>query len=203
MSAEFVDILGAGGHASVIAMIAHRLGVREIRLWGEATEQSHSFPDNARLRPVQEAPADAEFYLGFGGLSERAAARERFRKLPPALIDPSAIIGQGVDIEGGTVIFPRVVVNPGARISSDVIVNTGAIVEHDCRIGRNSHVSPGACLSGAVETGDNVHIGAHAVVIPRVIIGAGVTVGAGAVVISNVSAGETVVGVPARPLPRR
>lgn len=48
--------------------------------------------------------------------------------------------------------------------------------------------------------GDDVFVGQHAVVLGGVSIGDGATVAAGAVVTSDVAPGETVAGVPARPL---
>jgi acetyltransferase EpsM len=196
-----VDIIGAGGHASVIAMVAQRLGVREIYLWADDRSTARSFPPNVRIGSMDDAPKDAAFFLGFGSLPERLTARARSAYAPPPLIDPSAIIAPDAEVGNGTVVFPGVIVNTGARIGRDSILNTGAIIEHDCVIGTNTHISPAACLSGGVMVGDNVHIGAGAVVIPRKTIGSQSIVGAGAVVISDVASGVTVVGVPAREVP--
>lgn len=49
--------------------------------------------------------------------------------------------------------------------------------------------------------GDGVMVGANAVVLGNINVGSGAKVGAGAVVVCDVDCGDTVVGVPARPVP--
>ena len=50
--------------------------------------------------------------------------------------------------------------------------------------------------------GDDCVIGAHAVILGPIHVGDGAVVGAGAVVVRDVPAGQTVVGVPAKPIRR-
>jgi acetyltransferase-like isoleucine patch superfamily enzyme len=54
----------------------------------------------------------------------------------------------------------------------------------------------------SIVLGDNVWVGANAVILGGVTIGDGAIVGAGAVVTHDVLPGQTVVGVPARPIGR-
>jgi acetyltransferase-like isoleucine patch superfamily enzyme len=54
-------------------------------------------------------------------------------------------------------------------------------------------------LSGQVMVEEGAFLGAGAVVLPGLRIGAGAVVAAGAVVTADVPAGQTVMGVPARP----
>ena len=61
-------------------------------------------------------------------------------------------------------------------------------------------IAPGATLCGLVNVGINGFVGAGATVLPRVQIGSDAIIGAGAVVTRNVEKGQTVVGVPAKPL---
>ena len=49
---------------------------------------------------------------------------------------------------------------------------------------------------------EGAHVGSGAVVLQGLRVGAGAIVAAGAVVLADVADGATVVGVPARPLPR-
>ena len=153
-----------------------------------------------------DVPADALLVNGLGSVRS-AVARARLWDLmkrrpagakfinvihPAASIDPSAILGEGVQILAGAIVAGR------AHLGDDVIVNTRAVVEHDCFIGDHSHIAPGAVLCGDVTVGARTHVGAGATVVQGVTLGHDVTVGAGAVVIRDVAPGRTVVGCPAK-----
>jgi acetyltransferase-like isoleucine patch superfamily enzyme len=79
-------------------------------------------------------------------------------------------------------------------------VNTGATVDHDCMLGNYVHISPGAHLAGYVVVGDRSWIGIGASVRDGAVIGSDCIIGAGATVLSDVASGQTVVGLPARPM---
>jgi serine O-acetyltransferase len=82
----------------------------------------------------------------------------------------------------------------------------GVVIHPEVRIGRGVLLSPGVVIGGRSDfdglpvIGDHVRIGAGAKILGPVKIGDGARVGANAVVLSDVAAGETVVGVPARPI---
>jgi acetyltransferase-like isoleucine patch superfamily enzyme len=67
----------------------------------------------------------------------------------------------------------------------------------------HAHIGPRACVCGGVRIEEGVHIGAGSTVLQGCTIGQGAVVGAGAVVLTNVPPATTVVGVPARPVPKR
>ena len=104
----------------------------------------------------------------------------------PTIIDPTAIIGNGVTIGEGSFIGKRAVVNAGSSIGNCAIINTGAIIEHDCNIGDFSHISPGTVLCGQVCVGNDSHVGAGSVVRQLIKIGDDSLIGAGSVVVKDV-----------------
>jgi len=82
----------------------------------------------------------------------------------------------------------------------------GVVVHRDAVIGANVLISPGVViggrsgLAGVPVIEDGAKIGAGAKILGPIRVGAGAKVGANAVVIHDVAAGDTVVGIPAKPL---
>ncbi|MEO7396951.1 MAG: acetyltransferase [Ilumatobacteraceae bacterium] len=113
-----------------------------------------------------------------------------------AMVSRTAVIG------AGAALLPGAVVNAATHVGTGAIVNTNASVDHDGRIGDFVHVAPGVAIGGAVTVGAFAMIGTGARILPGVTIGRDAIIGAGAVVRHDVADGETVVGVPARPLLR-
>jgi acetyltransferase EpsM len=195
-----LNLIGAGGHASVVADVARRGGVTRITLWSDGEVDLSRFPPGTVHRGIGELEPQTPVLLAIGDLVRRAELRARFRCVAEAVVDPSAILSERALIGRGTVAMPACVVNANATIGEDAILNTGCIVEHDCVIGINAHLSPGVRLGGAVTVGAGAHLGLGALVLPGVVIGERAIVGAGAVVHRDVAAGVTVAGVPARVL---
>lgn len=194
-----VIIIGAGGHAKVIADIVLRSGDRLL-----------GFLDDHAAGPVLGYPVlgdvgcyvnypDAHFVIGIGSAQVRKQLAQRLDVRWYTAIHPSAVISPlETRIGQGTVVMANVVIGPGAAIGDHCIINTGAIVEHDNKIGSYVHVSVGAKLAGTVTVGEGAWIGIGAVVRNNVSICGGCMVGAGAVVVKNIEGPGTYVGVPAR-----
>jgi sugar O-acyltransferase (sialic acid O-acetyltransferase NeuD family) len=150
---------------------------------------------------------DAEFIIGFG-TSHRDARRLLWQRLtedrraafnvifPGAYVDPLAALGHGVFIAANCAVLPN------ASIGDDCTLCVAATVDHDTTIGAHCYLSPGVNLSGGVILEEGVFVGTNATLLPTVRVGRGAVIGAGAVVTRPVRAGETVIGVPAKPLNR-
>lgn len=85
----------------------------------------------------------------------------------------------------------------------------GVVIHADAVIGNDVLLSPGVVIGGRSELKgvpvieDGVKIGCGAKVLGPVRVGAGAKIGANAVVVHDVAAGDTVVGIPARPIQRK
>lgn len=119
------------------------------------------------------------------------------------IVHPTATLGPRTVVEEGAIVCPGALLTCDVRVGRTVIVNYRAIVGHDGDLGDGCFVAPGAHLAGNVAIGAQADIGIGASIIQGVTVGERSIVGAGAVVIGDVEPDTTVVGVPARPLPRR
>ena len=204
-------VLGAGGHAAVVAEAIVLSGAR---LAGHLAPAAGT--DAHLLGPWLGDDAGAADLVaqGFGlvpgmGFVDGQGAARRGAWLaglpqaglcsvihPRAVLSPSARIGAGGFLAAGAVLGSRSTAGPG------LILNSGSIVDHDCHLGANCHVATGARVAGGVEIGDDVLIGAGATIRQGLRIGKGAVVGAGAVVLRDVAPAATVVGIPARQIER-
>ncbi|PZE61518.1 acetyltransferase [Curtobacterium sp. MCPF17_047] len=120
-----------------------------------------------------------------------------------SLVHPSASIGSLVSLGTGAVVCANATVGSNVCAGRHLHVNPGAVIGHDVHLGDHVSVNPRSALSGDVLVGDRALIGAGAVVLQGLSIGPDAVVGAAAAVTRDVTAGTTVVGVPARTLPRQ
>jgi sugar O-acyltransferase (sialic acid O-acetyltransferase NeuD family) len=103
----------------------------------------------------------------------------------------------GVYILAGTIIMPLV------QIGEFVMISMGVKIAHHTTLERGVFLSTGVNVGAGVHVGERAFIGIGSTVVTKVrSLGADSMIGAGAVVIKDVPVGITVVGVPARPLPR-
>lgn len=202
-------IIGASGHARVVAAAARQSGmfvlglIDNARLKGEDVDGLPILGGDEVLPRLLGTVDNLCVIVGVGNNTLRRSICQRIEGWKFAtVIHPSAIIAPGVEIGGGTFIAASATINSGAIIGQHVIVNTNSSVDHDCQVGDFAAVSPGSILTGGVLIGAGAMIGAGAVIIPGVEIGENAIVGAGASVVGSVPSNTTYVGVPARPTPK-
>ena len=86
------------------------------------------------------------------------------------------------------------------EVGEHVVLMPHVTLTHGCTVADFATLCAGVSLGGDVEVGEAAYLGMNASVREGVRIGADATVGMGSVVLDDVPAGETWVGVPARPI---
>jgi sugar O-acyltransferase (sialic acid O-acetyltransferase NeuD family) len=205
-----VIIIGAGGHAAVVAD-ALMVGGVEVIGFTDIDPRRHGvrhcgLPVLGNDEDVLSGYQQENILLanGIGGVRStelRRKAQMRFQQLgwrfatvrhPSAIVSPRARVSDCAQLLAGSI------VQVGAEIGPGSIVNTGAVVDHDCEIGGFVHVAPRALLCGDVNVGSGSHIGAGAVVKQGVRLGPNTLIGAGAVVVKDFAGNGMLIGTPAR-----
>lgn len=204
-----VLIVGAGGHAQVVADILLR--AREA---GAAVAPIGYLDDNPACWGHE--------LLGlpiFGAIDKHSAVdhdaliiaigdnrirQQLFDRLQQQGCDfiiaqhPAATLAPDVQIGKGSVICAGVVVNPGSDIGANAILNTGSTIDHNNTIADHVHIAPGVHLGGNVQIEQGALLGIGAIVMPGRRIGTWSTVGAGSLVHRDIPNCVVAFGVPAK-----
>ncbi len=196
-----VIVVGAGGHAKVIADIVRKSGDNLVGFLDDTKEAGTEFFDAFVLGTVDSylEYLEKEFIIAIGNNATRENIAAKMKNVTfYTAIHPTAVIGEGVMVGEGTCVMANAVINADAKVGKHCILNTASVVEHDNVLSDFVHISPVAALAGTVTVGKRTHVGVGAKVKNNTHICADVTVGAGAVVINNITEEGTYVGVPAR-----
>ena len=206
---EHIVIIGAGGHARVVADILSAQGRHAIGHIDPNTTLPGVIGTDDTLGTLMRDRGVGGFVIGIGsvrgGQSLRSTLFARacaFGLQPVTLVHPAATVSSSARLGAGTVVMAGAIVNPGVVVGENSIVNTGAIIDHDGRVGAHTHIAPGSTLSGDVTIGDHCLVGTGTIARNGVTVGDGATVGAGSLLLGHYPGGATYVGQPARPLHR-
>jgi sugar O-acyltransferase (sialic acid O-acetyltransferase NeuD family) len=115
-------------------------------------------------------------------------------------IHPASTLSESCNLGEGVMVNAQSYVGPGATIGDHVLIDSCVNVSHDATLEPGVTVTPNATIAGGVTVHRNGYVGPNATIIEDITVGAGSVIGAGAVVTDSVDDGDTVVGVPARPI---
>jgi len=115
-----------------------------------------------------------------------------------SIIHNSAVICNGVQLEGAVNISPTTVVAQYAKLGKFVSLNRNVSIGHHTEVGEYTSVNPGCNIGGSCKIGKNVIIGIGSTVFDKIEIGDNAIIGAGSVVTKSVPANTLVYGVPAK-----
>jgi sugar O-acyltransferase (sialic acid O-acetyltransferase NeuD family) len=194
-------LIGAGGHAKVIADILIECG-RPPAAFLDDAPQHNLILGITVIKGLELPEPGSAVIVAVGDNWTREQLARRYTEFDVA-IHPSARVSRDAEIGPGTVVMAGAVINPGTRVASHCIINTGATVDHDCLISDFAHIAPGATLGGNVRVGVGSMVGLGANVVHGRVIGEHTIVGAGSTVVHDLPPCVVAVGTPARPLRTR
>ena len=202
---EDIIILGAGGHAHVIADII--LQTQQYNIVGFiGADKSGGYgkisvigDDTDLPRLYQQGLKKAFVAIGDNALRKKLinCVLEIGYELIN-VVSPYAVLSSNVELGKGIAIMPGAIVNCGTTIGDGVVLNTNCSVDHDCRIENYVHIAPGCAIAGSVHICEGVFLGVGARVIDKIRICGWIVIGAGAVIVNDILTGKMVVGVPAK-----
>jgi len=214
-----IAVYGAGGFAREVAWL-----VQSISELNENYKMVCFIDDNEknqgqiingipvmRLLQAREKFPEASMIGGIGSpktrqiLMEKAAAAGFPFEI---LIHPRVERSKFVEIGEGTVICAGNILTTNIKLGRHVQINLDCTVGHDVIMDDYTTLAPGVHVSGWVHFGQRVYVGTGAVFIngtreAPLTTGNDSIIGAGACVTNPVPAGETWVGIPARPLHKK
>lgn len=199
-----IIILGAGGHAKVVADTIQLLGWTVTGFLDDNPDmigsQVYGLSVLGQINRWHEWKPTG-LVIGIGNNAVRQRIVEQLEPMQPnwmTIIHPHSFVSPSVFIGPGSVIMANVAINAGAVIGHHTIINTGATVDHECEISDYVHIAPGVHLAGNVTIRRGAFLGIGCSVIPGCVIGENTVVGAQSAIISDIPAGVTAKGVPAR-----
>jgi sugar O-acyltransferase (sialic acid O-acetyltransferase NeuD family) len=208
-----IFILGAGGHAWVVAdiLLQMQTASQDLEILGYLDDnlQLHGkrflgLPVLGALDDLSRLSHDA-VVVAIGDNTVRRRVFTTLYEQGESFVTarhPRATIAGDVALGTGTMICAGAIVNPGSTIGVNVILNTGCTVDHHNRIGDHAHIAPGGHLGGEVTVGAGTLVGIGATVMPRRTVGARSVIGAGSLVSKDVPDLALAVGMPARVIRR-
>ena len=207
---ETVVIIGAGGHAKVVAECIDK---KKYNIAGFLDKDSKLIGEKINGIPIIGDDSNPGQWLnegitgciiGIGHIGKYQLRNMLYDKYKRAgfhminAIHSQSVISPNAVIKSGTVVMPGAIINANAYIGENVIINSKTVIEHDVVIHNGVHIAPGSTVSGGTHIGCNTLIGAGSVVIQMIDIGEETIVGAGSVVIRDVPAHVLAVGNPIR-----
>ncbi|MCF6095704.1 acetyltransferase [Thermovorax subterraneus] len=201
---EPIVVIGAGGHAKVVAATLIEAGFKvaffldeDEKKWGG---KIFDIPIVGPGELVKKKCKKLKSVVAIGDnlLREKVVNKYSGYFDWMSVIHPRAYVHPSVRIGEGTVVFAGAIIQPDTVIGEHVIINTGATIDHDCVVGDFVHIAPGTNLAGGVTVEKGAFLGIGTKVIPGVKIGMWSKIGAGSVVIKDIESNVTAVGVPAK-----
>jgi len=193
-----IAVYGAGGFGREVAMMLNEirhLNPSDHRVF-EGFVDDFIVPDRVA---VLENVSDVVIAVANPILRKKIAKQmKRFSFDFVPVVHPSVYINESNKIGSGSVICAGTKITCGVVIGEFNIINLNSVIGHDVTTGSYCSIMPSANILGGVTLGNGVFVGTGAIIFQNVKVGTGAIIGAGSVVTKDITAGQKVMGVPAR-----
>ncbi|WP_241153848.1 PglD-related sugar-binding protein [Nocardioides pantholopis] len=115
------------------------------------------------------------------------------------VVHPSVDVPPTCHVGAGTILLAHVTLTADVRLGRHVVAMPGATLTHDCVVEDFGTLCAGVSLGGGVHVGAAAYLGMNSCVREGLRVGEEAVLGMGAGLLSPLPAGETWVGLPARP----
>ena len=194
----YLAVYGGGGHAKSVMEIVRQLGTYAV-----AGIVDDGLPAGSLVmgipvlgtRAILPALIEKGVKLaanGVGGIVDINVRVQLFGLLAqagfafPALVHPRAAVEPSARVGEGVQVFANAYVGVEATLAPRCMINTNAVVSHDCEIGEYTHIAPGALLAGHVHVGSRCLVGMGVTTAIGVRIGDDARIGNGAIILADV-----------------
>ncbi|MEW7291830.1 NeuD/PglB/VioB family sugar acetyltransferase [Aquimarina sp. 2304DJ70-9] len=207
-------IVGASGHAKVVADAIELMGVYEIYGFVDSFKAKgekvlgYEVLGTEKIIPDLFTKGVTKCVIAIGDNWLRFLMYTKIKKLVPdfefiTVIHPSAIVSKYASIGKGTVVLNSGKINADAKAGDFCIINTNSSLGHDSVMKNFSSLAPSATIGGAVRIGELSAISIGATVLQNLSIGEHTVIGAGAVVTQDICDYNIAYGVPAKIIRKR
>lgn len=204
-----VLIIGAGGHAKVVADAIEQEGIHRIIGFVDEDQdrlcEVYGYPVVGGMEVFKEKRFSAvnAGILAVGDNGKRKLLAERISQIRASFVfitvtHPAAVLSRGVKVGHGTIIMPGAIVKSDTCVGNHCVINSNCSLGHDTSIGDFVTIGPGALVGGHVKIGDCSMVSLGANVIHNIEIGEQTIIGSGATVVNHIGSGVIACGIPAK-----
>lgn len=154
-----IGIIGAGGHAKVIAETIGLIDSLQVVGFiddkiAKGSPVHKELPVLGSVNEISEIITQCDaFVIGIGNNEIRKQIADQWsgKIVFETIIHPRAVVSESASIGAGTVVLAGAIISSQVKIGNQCIVNANVVVDHDSKIGESVHLSIGTLIGSNSE----------------------------------------------------